>query len=220
LDLGDRLHGLPTRGSSYEGWVRTNQKNIDYIRRRRPLRARDNKLLDRLLDDGLSRIKIIAQEALYTNVTTPAHGDVCAQNVIFDGSNTSLHLVDWENFGLWDPAAEIALIFEGFGLEFQPNQENEFLDCYCGLREDNTLLERLDAFRPLVRFEQLTWGVKHVLEIAGGDMDKAFVERTDMDKHMTFVDSCIKKCSETYLIDVSPERARELTILPPTPSQL
>ena len=210
MNLGEGVHLLTRRSTTYEDWIRVNQRNIDYVRRKRSFRRTDGDPLESALSRGLSAVNSIAKQAKYGNVETPAHGDVCAQNVIMDEKTNGIHLIDWENFGLWDPAAEIALIFEGFGLEFRLRQQDEFLKYYGRKRKDDTLRERLDIFRPLVRFEQLTWGIKHVLEIRRGDMDKAFIERSNIKKHLDFVTSCLGKCSESHLIDISRKEATEI----------
>lgn len=126
----------------------------------------------------------------------------------------NLRLIDWENFGPWGPAAEIAMVFEAFGLDFSPNQEEEFLKTYSGIRQDATLAERLGVSRPLVRFEQLTWAARHVFEIFNGEMDRAFAEATEMSKHLAFVNSCLR-CVKTGLINLEPDTASELRVFPP-----
>lgn len=210
LDLGKSLDLLPRRGVSYGNWVRVNRRNVDYVRRRGSERLYGDDLLDRVLDDGLSKIVSIAKQAKYPNAVTPAHGDVCAQNVLVDQASGDLRLIDWESFGLWDPAAEIALVLEGFGLDLLSSQQEEFLRRYRSLRKDDTLLDRLDVFRPLVRFEQLTWGIKHAFEIMAGELNPAFVKRTDMQKHLAFVSLFLRRCSETNLIDVKPGEVKGL----------
>jgi thiamine kinase-like enzyme len=149
------------------------------------------------------------------NISVLAHGDVCSQNVIVEtGSSLKLHLIDWENFGYWDPAAEIATIFEAFGFRFAPNQEKLFLTNYEENRKDQTLLSRLEAFRPLVILEQLIWSIRHVYEIIEGDMNEAFVTRTEMSEHLLFVDSCLTRCKEAGLLDVGNNNLQALEIFP------
>jgi aminoglycoside phosphotransferase (APT) family kinase protein len=208
LDLGESMRSLQRRGVDYEDWVSVNERNINYVRKRNPEVLKKGSLAE-ALHDGLSRIRSIMRATSCSVITTPAHGDVCAQNIIVERGTGNLRLIDWENFGLWDPAAEIALIFEGFGMDFPPDQQQEFLDRYLGIRSDPELLTRLDTYRPLVRLEQLTWGIKHVIEIRAGDMDEAFIERTNMRRHIEFVGDCLQRCMETRLIDIDPKRIEE-----------
>jgi aminoglycoside phosphotransferase (APT) family kinase protein len=199
---------LPKRGASYKSWIAANRRNIEYLGRRR---GRDDRFYE-LLQSGLfnlSRVADVASKRVKP-FETPAHGDVCAQNVIVDNKTSELKLIYWENFGLWDPADEIALIFEGFGLDFPSSRRKDFFETYLSARRDETIFERLAAFTPLVKFEQLTWRVKHVLEIAGGEMDNAFVESTNLRRHLDYVLLWLDRCAEAGLINIKPSEAIEL----------
>jgi aminoglycoside phosphotransferase (APT) family kinase protein len=204
---------LPTRGSTYESWFSRMKRDMQYVRRNRKDRSlRDD--FDRLLKKSFERLRTTALKSAPANVVTVGHGDICAQNAIIDRSDGKMRLIDWENFGLWDPAAEVAMAFETFGLEFPRDAEREFLRVYGGIRDDETLNRRLKAFRPIVRFEQLTWGLRHVFEIANGEMNRAFVEATDMSRHIAFVDFCLTKLVKTGIVAVDLDEIRELQIFP------
>jgi aminoglycoside phosphotransferase (APT) family kinase protein len=205
---------LPIRGLSYESWFARMRKDIAYVKQNRKSRSLKSRF-DNLLKDSFDRLQEASAESTPPNVSAPGHGDICAQNVIVDGDG-AMRLIDWENFGLWDPAAEIAMVFEAFGLDFPPDRELEFLSVYTSLRQDQTLRERLKVFRPIVRFEQLTWGIRHVFEIANGEMSKAFVEATKMSGHLAFVDFCLTRLVNTGLIDLNLEELPELEIFPQT----
>jgi aminoglycoside phosphotransferase (APT) family kinase protein len=204
---------LPGRGPSYESWFARIKRDIDYVRQNRQSRSLKSGF-DELLRDSFDRLRIPAESAPL-NVSAPGHGDVCAQNLIVDDEGV-MRLIDWENFGLWDPAAGIAMVFEAFGMEFPTDRESEFLSIYTSLRRDQTLRDRLFVFRPIVRFEQLTWGIRHVFEIANGEMNRAFVDATDMSEHLTFVDSCLTRLVKTGLIELNLEDIPGLEILPQT----
>jgi len=205
---------LPARGLSYESWFARMREDIGYVRRNRESRSLKGSF-DELLRDSFGRLREVSSESAPANVTAPGHGDICAQNVIV-GDDGTMRLIDWENFGLWDPAAEVAMVFEAFGLAFPADRESEFLSVYTSLRQDQTLRERLNVFRPIVRFEQLTWGVRHVFEIVNGEMNRAFTEATKMSEHLAFVDSCLIRLVKTGLIDLDPEEIPELGIFPQT----
>jgi aminoglycoside phosphotransferase (APT) family kinase protein len=204
---------LPERGSTYESWFSRMKKDMQYVRRnRKDWSLKDD--FDRLIKESFERLRTTALKSAPANVVTVGHGDICAQNVIIDRSDGKMRLIDWENFGLWDPAAEVAMAFEAFGLDFPSDAEREFLRVYGRIRGDETLNRRLKAFRPIVRFEQLTWGLRHVFEIANGEMNRAFVEATDMSKHIAFVDFCLTKLVKTGIIAVDLDRIQELKIFP------
>ena len=204
---------LPSRGLSYENWFARMRKDIEYIKRNRRSRSLDRRF-DRLIEDGFNRLHDASRQSAPENAVAPGHGDICAQNVVV-GSRGTMHLIDWENFGLWDPAAEIAMVFEAFGLDFPSDCEEGFLRAYGRIRFDETINERLRVFRPIVRFEQLTWGIRHVFEIANGEMNRAFLEATVMSKHLAFVDSCLTKLVKTGLIDASFNEIRDFKVFPP-----
>ena len=205
---------LPVRGLTYESWFTRMGKDIEYVRQNRKRRSLKNGF-NKLLSDSFDRLQETSVESAPPNASAPGHGDICAQNVIVDDDG-AMRLVDWENFGLWDPAAEIAMVFEAFGLDFPVDRELEFLSVYTSLRQDQTLRERLDVFRRIVRFEQLTWGIRHVFEIANGEMNKAFVEATKMSEHLAFVDFCLTRLVKTGSIDLDLEEIPELEIFPQT----
>jgi aminoglycoside phosphotransferase (APT) family kinase protein len=205
---------LPVRGLSYESWFARIRKDIAYVGRNRKSRSLKSGF-DKSLRDSFDRLQETSVKSAPPNVSAPGHGDICAQNVIVDDDG-AMRLIDWENFGLWDPAAEIAMVFEAFGLDFPVDRELEFLSAYTSLRQDQTLRERLNVFRPIVRFEQLTWGIRHVFEIANEEMNKAFVEATKMSEHLAFVDFCLIRLVKTGLIDLDLEEIPELEIFPQT----
>jgi aminoglycoside phosphotransferase (APT) family kinase protein len=212
IDVKKLAIHLPVRGLTYESWFARMRKDMDYIRQNRKSRSLKSGF-DEMLEDSFNRLQEGSVKSAPLNVSAPGHGDVCAQNVIV-GDEGAMSLIDWESFGMWDPAAEIAMVFEAFGLDFPADREIEFLSMYTSLRQDQTLRERLNVFRPIVRFEQLTWGIRHVFEIANGEMNKAFVKATEMSRHLTFVDSCLARLVETGLIDLDPEEIPELGIFP------
>jgi len=205
---------LPVRGLSYESWFARMRRDIDYVEQNRKSRSLKSGF-DRMLRDSFSRLQKASVKSAPPNVSAPGHGDICAQNVIVNDDG-AMRLIDWENFGLWDPAAEIAMVFEAFGLAFPADRELEFLSAYTSLRQDQTLRERLNVFRAIVRFEQLTWGIRHVFEIVNGEMNKAFTEATKMSEHVAFVDSCLIELVKAGLIDLDLDEISELGIFPQT----
>jgi aminoglycoside phosphotransferase (APT) family kinase protein len=213
IDVRALPSDLPVRGTSVESWILRMQTDVEYVRQ-----SRRNRLLgreyDKLVEDAIGRLHATIRGSPLSPVVGTGHGDVCAQNTIVTSESGSLRLIDWENFGLWDPAAELAMTLEAFGLDFTSNVEEDFLGTYLAIRRDAKLIQRLRLFRPLVRLEQLTWGVRHVFELLNGDMDKAFVDTTPMPKHLAFVDQMLAKCEETGLLDFGGDAA-QLGIFPP-----
>ncbi len=187
---------IRNRGSTYESFIERSKMHLNYVRRAgysRKLNA-----LNEVLDEAISNAKDSVSNIEIPNVPTPSHGDSGAQNTILQ-SNNRIRLIDWESFGIWDPAAEIAGIFYSFGIEFPADRQNDFLLEYSRWRRDPGLARRIELFKPLILLDNLTWGLWHIVEIEQGRMHEAFVRATDMRNHFAFARDSLKKCYDCGL---------------------
>lgn len=200
------------RGTAYELWIPHLKRQLRYIRKNRSRRSLD-KRFDALLEDSVANLTKVLPKSPSPDVAAPCHGDVGAQNIVArrDGR---LRLIDWESFGLWDPVIEICTIFEAFGIRFPVKYQEPFLRVYSGIREDDTLLERIRVVRPFVLLEQLTWAVSYVYSIMNGEMDKEFVASIDVSKDIAYADTYLRTCVEAGIIYASADEVRELRIFP------
>lgn len=184
---------------TYNSWILTIKERIDYIKKQRSKYFKED-IFNKLLDETLSKVSLIAKNAKYKNIFCIGHGDICQQNIIIHKGK--LKLIDWESLGLRDPASDIVYIFcEGFRINFTKGQEEEFLKEYLRVRPDKSLQERLEIFRPIVQFEQFVWAVMHVFEIGEKEMHKHFLERKNIQEHITYAKYCFDKCIKSGVID-------------------
>jgi len=210
-EIGDVRNMLAKEKPTPDAWVSAVRKRIEYIRkRRRKYFERDG--FDIMLDETLSKIRLVARGSEFRGVLRPGHGDICQQNLLVH--NGELRLIDWEDFGLRDPASDIGIIFEGFGIEFTKEQEDEFLREYLNIRTDETLKERLKVFRPIIQFDQFVWAVMHVFEIGEKEMHEHFVERKNIQEHMDYARYCFDRCIKSGVIDKKWAEFRDLKMFP------
>jgi len=211
LETNKTENPLPKCRPTINEWVSTIKKRIGYIKkRRRKYFEKDS--FDALLEEVFLKIERVAKNSKLKNVLRPGHGDVCQQNIVVH--NGELRLIDWEDFGLRDPASDIGIIFEGFGIELTKEQEDEFLKEYFSVRSDETLIERLRVFRPIIQFEQFIWAVMHVFEIREKEMHEHFLERKSLQEHIDYAQYCLNKCVESSIIEKKWVQAKDLKIFP------
>ena len=85
----------------------------------------------------------------------PIHGELAVQNALFHTDRVLL--VDWEFFGLGDPAQEIArfLFFEG--KNWAKHSRQTWLDCYDSCPADPSLPDRVELYLRLFNFQAVTF---------------------------------------------------------------
>lgn len=86
---------------------------------------------------------------------SPIHGDLTAENALFHRGQAVL--VDWEYFGLGDPAQEIArfLFFEGD--EWSDEGQDEWQKTYSSSNGDPSLPDRVEIYLRLLNFQAVTF---------------------------------------------------------------
>lgn len=202
---------LPKERPTYNSWILTIKERINYIKKQRS-KYFDNDDFDRLLDKTFSEVRLIAKNAKYKNIFLIGHGDICQQNIIVH--NGELKLIDWESLGLRDPASDIGMIFEGFGIDFSKEQEEEFLKEYLKVRYDKTLRGRLKTFRPIIQFEQFVWATMHVFEIGEKEMHEHFLERKNIQEQISYAKQCFNKCIKLGVVDKKWSKIRFSNLFP------
>lgn len=99
------------------------------------------------------RAEAVAEQALpQWGETPPApiHGDLKGENCL--DAQGRVILLDWEMFGLGDPAQEVARFLLFSQQEMDGQQQTEWLDAYrAGVRQPG-LAERIDVYRRLLPF--------------------------------------------------------------------
>jgi len=83
----------------------------------------------------------------------PVHGDLLPENVLLTPSSASpVTLLDWENFGLGDPAREVARLLHHVHL---PDGGNAWLERYLSAVHLPEMGTRINVYRHLLPFESL-----------------------------------------------------------------
>ncbi|MBX2998475.1 MAG: aminoglycoside phosphotransferase family protein [Caldilineaceae bacterium] len=88
--------------------------------------------------------------------TAPAliHGDLVAEHVIFHRGQALL--LDWELFGLGDPAQDAARLLFFNGQIMDPSAEARWLDRYLARMDEPGLESRIEIYRRILPFQSLT----------------------------------------------------------------
>lgn len=116
---------------------------------------------------------------------TPVHGDIKLANAIADfGSVTQL--LDWEMFGLGDPALDVATFLHWSQHELDDAMQLLWLAAYIKLSEQPDIYERINVYRKLLPFQSVCYLLSGLGAIAKagempGDDDapaRAFLQET------------------------------------------
>jgi thiamine kinase-like enzyme len=86
---------------------------------------------------------------------TPIHGDLSAENALFDRGRVLL--VDWEFFGLGDPAQEIARFLFYGGDDWSEDGQAEWRELYRSANTEPGLPERVELYLRLFNFQAVTY---------------------------------------------------------------
>lgn len=86
---------------------------------------------------------------------SPVHGDLTAENALF--RRGQVLLVDWEFFGLGDPAQEIARFLFYEGEDWSDRGKEEWRESHRAGISDPSLPERIDLYLRLLNFQAVTF---------------------------------------------------------------
>ncbi len=86
---------------------------------------------------------------------TPVHGELTAENALFHRGRVLL--VDWEFFGLGDPAQEIARFLFYGGETRSDESQDAWMECYRAGNSDPSLPDRINLYLRLFNFQALTF---------------------------------------------------------------
>lgn len=88
-------------------------------------------------------------------VPTPVHGDLKLENCLAHRGQTVL--VDWEMFGLGDPALEVARFLHHSQADFPPHGQERWLDSYLAGLPQPALDQRIQVYRRLLPFHDVCY---------------------------------------------------------------
>jgi aminoglycoside phosphotransferase (APT) family kinase protein len=82
---------------------------------------------------------------------TPVHGDLKLENGV--DSFGAVILLDWEMFGLGDPALEVASFFQMSQHELDATAQAEWLDNYLSIFDQAGLAQRIASYQRILPFQ-------------------------------------------------------------------
>ena len=101
---------------------------------------------------------------------TPVHGDLRPENVLYRFGDAIL--LDWELFGLGDPALDVARLLQQSRPELERAGQTEWLAHYLAVVEQPGLGERIAAYDQLLPLQAASFllnGLRHYMQRPAGD---------------------------------------------------
>ncbi|MBW3002948.1 aminoglycoside phosphotransferase family protein [Candidatus Woesearchaeota archaeon] len=188
IKITKKLEKLQKGWDSYQALIKNIEKMANYV-------VKKDQRLKPLITESIKNINTNGPKPKITL----GHEDVCQQNVIMHKGN--LKLIDFESFGLMDPAAEVSKIFEDFGHEFTKNERRIFLEEYGKIRKDSTIEKRIKFYIPGHFLEVSVWSIMHVYESQSEDFHEEFVNDKDVEEEKEYAKECFMKCITEKVID-------------------
>jgi len=120
---------------------------------------------------------------------SPIHGDLTADNALFHRGQTLL--VDWEFFGLGDPAQEIARFLFFSGEEWSEECRVEWRRHYSYTNSDPSLPDRVDIYLRLFSFQAVTYLLDGIRQRTVPPVSDTGPEE-ESTQYLSFLNSAIK----------------------------
>jgi len=114
--------------------------------------------LRRYVEQIAANAKLLVEAALplwQHTPPTPVHGDLKLENAI-DTFGTAV-LLDWEMFGLGDPAYEVATFFQTSQAELDADDQNEWLENYLTSFDQPGLAQRIGVYQRILPFQSVCY---------------------------------------------------------------
>ena len=99
---------------------------------------------------------------------TPVHGDLKLENVI-DTFGTAV-LLDWEMFGLGDPAYEIATFLQTSQHQWAADEQADWLETYLANVDQPALAQQIALYQRLLPFESVCYLLHGLRQHAAADL--------------------------------------------------
>lgn len=90
-----------------------------------------------------------------TATPTAVHGDLSHQHTLLERGRVTL--LDWEMFGLGDPALDVARLLQREAQTLTPSQTEQWLDRYLQTVDHPTLAARIDLFQKLLEVHNIVY---------------------------------------------------------------
>ncbi len=119
----------------------------------------------RLLTEGAKQLVTQAEPLWQGLLPTPVHGDIRLENMI--QAYGTVVFLDWEMFGLGDPALEVAGFLHMNHAELSDDVRAEWLDGYLSTVDQQGIEPRIEVYRRLLPFQSTCFLLDGLRELAG-----------------------------------------------------
>lgn len=172
------------------------------------------------LHDMLCELSQAATQTAQRNMTlwesampTPVHGDLQPENCLIQSNGTAI-LLDWEMYGLGDPALDVARFLFHIQKQIPTEQQVYFLQPYLSQIHQPHMQERIETYRRLLSVQALTYllnGVHHALQVedSGGVNQEAHAQLAE---NLPFINASVHATLTQSLADFDIVPAQEDTL--------
>jgi thiamine kinase-like enzyme len=136
---------------------------------------------DLALRDWFSQIAVAATSLVADRIDfwrkaapTPIHGDLSFAHTLVERS--SVILLDWEMFGLGDPAQDVARLLQREEQTLGPEKSDAWLERYLIQSEDSTLAARIATYRQLLDVHNVVYLLVGLQQHTTGQLDPALLK--------------------------------------------
>ncbi len=119
----------------------------------------------RLLTEKAKQLVTQAEPLWQGLLPTPVHGDIRAENMI--QANGAVVFLDWEMFGLGDPALEVAGFLHMNQADLSDDVRAEWLDGYLSTVDQPGIEVRIEVYRRLLPFQSTCFLLDGLRQLAG-----------------------------------------------------
>ncbi len=120
----------------------------------------------------------------------PIHGDLTAENALFDRGRALL--VDWEFFGLGDPAQEIARFLFYGGDDWSEDDRAGWCELYLAANAAPDLPERVELYLRLFNFQAVTYLLQGIRQGTAPALSGADSASHSLTEYGTFLTEALK----------------------------
>lgn len=142
--------------------------------------------------------------ALWAGVLpAPIHGDLLVENVVVAGGVPVL--LDWELFGLGDPALEIARFVQDLLATLAAEEAEDWLDSYLMVADQPGLAARVAVYRRLLPFQQLSFLLDGLRQLTPAERATAEFQTNAAAIHETVHQALAEACTCFEIANTSDE---------------
>jgi len=194
IKLTPELKNLPKMRTSYRDEKQIIRDYLAYIKSK----TNNVQLVNMIEDSATQLLRLVPPDRDNVNLVL-TQGDFCEQNVIVH--NGEYKLIDFEDLGLIDPAAEVSHVLLDFGRPFEEKQREIFFSEYLTIKKDRLLRGRVEIYSPLLSLSIFLWSIEHILKSKNKQMHKEYLKNNDSAKDFQYLKTTFKRALKAGVID-------------------